>query len=90
MYDVYNCIVPDIFTDMFVYNNIIHDHDTRISGHLHLPTTSSNSSRNSMRYHGVIIWNKILTAAINPDSSEVSFKIMLKKGILQEVITDTF
>ena len=79
MYDVYNCIVPDFFTDMFVYNNMIHDHDTRISGHLHPPTTSSNSSRNSIRYHGVIIWNKILTAAINPDSSEVSFKIMLKK-----------
>ena len=26
-----------------------------------------------------IIWNKILTATINPDSSEVCFKIMLKK-----------
>ena len=90
MYDVYHCIVPDIFKDKFVYNNMIHDHDTRISGHLHLPTTSSNSSRNSIRYHGVIIWNKILTAAINPDSSEVSFKIMLKKGILQEVITHTY
>ena len=90
MYDVYNCIVPDMFTDMFVYNNMIHDHDTRISGHLHPPTTSSNSSRNSIRYHGVIIWNKILTAAINPDSSEVSFKIMLKKRILQEVITHTY
>ena len=42
MYDVHNCIVPDIFADMFVYNNMIHDHDTRISGHLHPPTTSSN------------------------------------------------
>ena len=90
MYDVYNCIDPDFFTDMFVYNNMIHYHDTRISGHLHPPTTSSNSSRNSIRYHGVIIWNRILTAAINPDSSEVSFKIMLKKGILQEVITHTY
>ena len=90
IYDVYHCIVPDIFKDMFVYNNMIHDHGTRISGHLHLQTTSSNSSRNSIRYHGVIIWNKILTVAINPDSSEVSFKIMLKKGTLQEVITHTY
>ena len=90
MYDVYHCIVPDIFKDMFVYNNMIHYHDTRISGHLHLPTTSSNSSQNSIRYHCAIIWNRILTAAINPDSSEVSFKIMLKKGILQKVITHTY
>ena len=79
MYDVYHGIVPDIFEGMFVYNNMIHNHDTRISGHLHPPTISSNLSQNSIRYHGVIIWNKILTAAINPDFSEVSFKIMLKK-----------
>ena len=79
MYNVYHGIVPDIFEGMFVYNNMIHYHDTRISGHLYPPTISSNLSQNSIRYHGVIIWNKILTAAINPDSSEVSFKIMLKK-----------
>ena len=63
---------------------------TRISGHLHPPTISSNLSQNSIKYHGVIIWNKILTAAINSDSSEVSFKIMLKKGIQQEVITHSY
>ena len=79
MYNVYHGIVPDIFEGMFVSNNMIHYHDTRISGHLHPPTISSNLSQNSIRYHGVIIWNKILTAAINPDSSKVSFKIMLKK-----------
>ena len=79
MYDVYDCVVPDIFEGTFVYIDMINYYDTRISGHLHLPTTFSNSSQNSIRYHGVIIWNKILTAAINPDSSEVSFKMMLKK-----------
>ena len=90
MYNVYHGIVPDIFEGMFAYNNMIHYHDTRISGHLHPPTISSNLSQNSIRYHGVIIWNKILTAAINPDSSEVSFKIVLKKGIQQEVITHSY
>ena len=81
--------MPIIFEGMFVYNNVIHDHNTRISDHLHPPKTSSNASQNSIRYHGVIIWNKILNATINPDSSEISFKIMLKKEILQEVITYT-
>ena len=81
MCNVHHGIAPDIFEGMFVYNNMIHYHDTRIS---------SNLSQNSIRYHGVIIWNKILTAAINPDSSEVSFKIMLKRGIQQEVITHSY
>ena len=79
MYNVYHGLVPGIFEGMFVYNNMIHDHDTRMSGHLHLPIISSNPSRSSIRYHGVIIWNKILIVAINPDSSELSFKIMLRK-----------
>ena len=90
MYDVYHGIVPDIFEGMFVYNNMIHYHDTRISGHLHPPTISSNLCQNSIRYHGVIIRNKTLTAAINSDSSEVSFKIMLKKGIQHGVITHSY
>ena len=68
----------------------IHNHDTRISGHLHPSTISSNLSPNSIRYHGVIILNKILKAAINPDSSEASFKIMSKKGIQQEVINHPY
>ena len=58
--------------------------------HLHPPKISSNLSQNNITYHGVIIWNKILTAAINPDSSEVSFKIMLKKGIQHEIITHSY
>ena len=81
MYNVYHGVVPQNFEGMFVYNSMINYYDTRISHHLHPPTTSSNVSQNSIRYHDVIIWNNILTAAINPGSSEVSFKIMLKKGI---------
>ena len=66
--------------------NMIHNHVIRISGHLHLTITSSNSSQNNIRYHGVIIWN----VAINPDSSEVFFENMLKKkGIFQGFITNT-
>ena len=44
MYNVNHGLVPDIFQGMFVYNNMIHYHDTRISGHLHPPTISSNLS----------------------------------------------
>ena len=93
MYHVYHGIVPDIFEGKFVYSNMIHHHDTRISGHLHLPTIFSNLSQISITNYGAIIWNKILTTAINainPDSPEVSFKIILNKGIQQEVITHSY
>ena len=79
MCGIYLFIVPDIFKDVFVYNNMIHYHDTRISGYLHLPKAPWNVSRNSIRWHGAIMWDNILAAAINPDSSEVFFTIMLKK-----------
>ena len=49
MYNVYHGIVPDIFEGMFVYNNMIHYHDTRISGHSHPPTISWNLFQSSIR-----------------------------------------
>ena len=85
VYNVYHGIVPDMFEDMFV----------SLSWHKNFwsftsPNNFLNLSQNSIRYHGTIIWNKISTAAINPDSSEVSFQIILKKGTQQEVITQSY
>ena len=73
--------------DFFVNNHDIHKHNTQISNHLILPPVHSNLSKSSIRYQGVIIWNKILKADTNLDASELSFKIMLTRGIQQEVIT---
>ena len=50
MHKVHHGIVPDIFEGMFVYNNMIHYHNTIISGYLHPPTISLNISQNSIRY----------------------------------------
>ena len=86
MYKVYHKTLPAIFDDFFRYNYHIHDHYTRTVSHLHVPSASSNSSKAGIRYKGVIIWNKILTVNINPDSSEQSFKVMSKKCIIQQLI----
>ena len=86
MYKVYHKTLPAIFYDFFRYNYHIHDHYTRTASHLHVPSASSNLSKAGIRYKGVIIWNKILTVNINPDSSEQSFKVMLKKCIIQQLI----
>ena len=86
MYKVYHKTLPAIFDDFFRYNYHIHDHYTRTASHLHVPSASSNLSKAGIRYKGVIIWNKILTVNINPDRSEQSFKVMLKKCIIQQLI----
>ena len=86
MYKVFHKTLPAIFDDFFKYNYHIHDHDTRTASHLHVPSASSNLSKAGIKYKGVIIWNKILTVNINPDSSEQSFKVMLKKCIIQQLI----
>ena len=39
-----------------------------------------------IRHHGAITWNKIFSVNINPESSEQSFKVMLKQCINQRAI----
>ena len=82
--------MPAIFYDFFRYNCHIHDHDTRTANHLHAPSTISNLSKSDIRYEGGIIWNKILSGNINPDSSEQSFKVIWKNCIIQRLITNEF
>ena len=90
MYRIYHKTLSAIFDDFFRYNYQIHDHDTRTASHLNVPPVSSNLSKAGIRYKGVIIWNKILTVNINPDSSEQSFKMMLKNSIVQQLIKIEF
>ena len=78
MYKIYNQDVPHVFDDFFMYNYEVHDHDTRSSNYFHVPHIKSNLSAFGIKYHGVIIWNKILKAKLKPDCSELSFKMMLK------------
>ena len=66
--------------DFFVNIYDIHDHNTRISNYLPVSPSYSNLSKGSIRYQGVIIWNKILKADINSNGSKLSPKIILKKG----------
>ena len=86
MYKIYNQDVPCVFDGFFTYNYEVHDHDTRISNHLHVPHIKSNLSAFGIKYYGVIVWNKIIYAKLNPDSSKLSFKMMLKKCILQKLV----
>ena len=85
MYNVYHEKVPDVFEGFFVYSYQVHEHNTRTAINLHVPPNASNLCRTGIRYQGVIIWNQILNAKSNIDSSEESFK-MLKKCIQIKLI----
>ena len=86
MFKVFHEDVPNVFDDFFTYNYTIHEHNTRSAQHLHIPLCVSNLTKTGIRYQGPIIWNNILKAEINPMCSEASFKIMLKKCLLNQII----
>ena len=86
MFNVYHGTVPHIFEGFFTQNYEIHDYNTRIASHLLVPSCSTNLSQSGIRYHGAMVWNKILNVGLNPDCSEASFKQMLKKCVLQNII----
>ena len=83
MHKIHQGNLPDALCEYFVYNHHIHNHNTSISSHLHVPKMYLCRSQTGIRYQGVIIWNTILMAKINPDSSEAYFKTMLKKKTMQ-------
>ena len=78
MYNVYHEKVPDVFEGFFVYNNQVHEHNTRTSINLHVPPNASNVCRTGIWYQGVIIWNQSLNAKLYIDFSEESFKKCLR------------
>ena len=81
MHKIYHQEVLDIDYDLFIYNCHIHDHYTGVFSHLHVPLANTNPSKTGIRYQWVIVRNIKLTADINPDCSELSFKLMYQKSI---------
>ena len=82
MYKWSNSRVPLLFQDMFQYVRNVHGYGTRQSDHLYTPIVKTNLGKCSLRYKGPVIWNSILTAHINPDTSEAVFAKTLKHCII--------
>ena len=81
MHKHYNQEIPDIFGDMFTNNSTVHNYDTRQNSELHVPKVKSNLTKMTLRYAGVITWNKIIR--------NISFKCSIetfKKKIKDEII----
>ena len=63
----------------FVRNCDIHQHETRLAGHFHIPPVKLDLSKTGIKYKGAIIWNNILQEDVNLDVSEAVFKKILIK-----------
>ena len=74
MFRVYHGQVPEFFSHFFVRNCDIHQHETRLAGHFHIPPVKLDLSKTGIKYKGAIIWNNILQEDVNLDVSEAVFK----------------
>ena len=73
MFKIYHNDAPCKLQEFFIKNIEIHEYDTQSANHLHVPKCITSLTALGIRYQGVVVWNKILQAEINPENSEVSF-----------------
>ena len=50
-------LLPTYFCDMFITNNYVHVHDTRLSNSLHIFGHTKNILRYTIRIFGPLLWN---------------------------------
>ena len=81
MFKVFNDDTPRVFSGLFTKNINVHDHNTRQATQFHVPIARTNYMSRAISVKGVSIWNK-LSRRVNHDCSYLSFKISLKKFII--------
>ena len=83
MYNWYHDELPSPFDGSFKYVREIHSIETRAAegNSLYPPKFNTDPGKNSYTYQGVIIWNKVLSANINPDVSDCVFAKSIKHCI---------
>ena len=59
VYKCLNNLAPPYFCDYFIRNNCIHSHNTRNRNDLHLPVPKLSLGKNTFRYSGSILFNKL-------------------------------
>ena len=80
MFKVFHEETPKVFCNLFTRNVEVHD-KTRQSDLFRVPKQKTNYMQRAISVKGVTIWNK-LTRKLNNDCSLLSFKISLKKYII--------
>ena len=77
----YNVYLPGSFTEYFITNCRIHNYQTRSASDFHLPLHRTETSKNSLFYHGPVTWNNI-PLAIKEGNRLNSFKHKFKEHLI--------
>ena len=70
----------------FKKNKDIHQYSTRQTNHYHVPCVKTELGKSALRYHGVLIWNKILNIGVDPEISEYEFSKLLKPFLILNML----
>ena len=77
-------LLPTYLCDMFITNNYVHFHDTKLSNSLHIFGPTKNILRYTIRIFGPLLWNS-LSADLRNISTVYLFKKYYKQHLLDKL-----
>ena len=83
MFRFYKGDMLTLFSNMFTYNENLHDHFTRQAKNLHIPAVRLNIAKRCISYAGTVIWNDFVSIP-DVNCSLYTFKGELKKVLITE------
>ena len=86
MYRWFHGKLPSSFYSIFTLVGNVHDHDTRQYSHLYCPRIRTNLGKCKLSYRAAYIWNDIIEAKINPETSEAIFCRSVKQCIMVGIL----
>ena len=81
MYKYHQNILPSIFSDFFVWNNSVHEYDTRQQNLFHVPLIFTKPLSRTVRVSGVTLYNQF-SNVLCLRVSYVTYKGILKRHII--------
>ena len=85
MHRIYNGDIT-LLQSYFKKNKEVHQYGTRQINHYHVPPVKTELGKSALRFHGVVIWNKILNLGMDPVMTEYEFSKSLKNYLLQDML----
>ena len=85
MHRIYNGDIT-LLRSYFKKNKEVHQYGTRQINHYHVPPVKTELGKSALRFHGVVIWNKILNLGMDPVMTEYEFSKSLKNYLLQDML----
>ena len=85
MYRIHNGNIT-LFHAYFKKNKEVHQYNTRQTNHYHVPCVKTELGKSALRFHGVLIWNKILNLGMDPKISEYEFSKLLKQYLILNML----